>query len=751
MAANALPWLVVHGALIGKLVVVGCALAGPLFLYWLVRAGAARQASRGRAALGAGGHVCRSTERFTDGAVVTLDGRLDSRGDRHRFQDGRSCAAATLQPLVASGAPAEATLEAISVRAEKLRVVLRDTDVSLCGPVEVAVGSHESHANRALHRLDPNIGWRVVGAPHDRDLAAYTHVAPIMRAVERGDRVLVRGVLRARAGIDTSGSPYRKAATRWELHPDANSRASSRVGSEPTGEAMAMVFTGRPRVAVMPRRRYASRAVIGMAAGVVLLAVQGLIALGLAGDAEDMALDGRLSNSDPIALAAVSPVTRHLAMQRIDMWCELEPGQCGHRVEDRVALKLESGQCEQAAEVLLDHGQFERAARRASSCASPQGAHLAGRAYFLAGHFSKASNAFSHARTIREWFNYRGHGRVELVAHILAREWSRAERVAFFYADGDLRVRRRDPATRSALICLGNAFALRSGSRTLSELLDMSEAIPACRLLVAELAVGKIRLDVLEKMVRQWSERRSGVRSGADGDELSRLDTRLDGHPDDERIMLAGLLAIEALADLESHDYDLDQEARDRAVDLVLEIGLTGHGSGSRPLDAATWVITPTLERTIQRLLDVVPVMPEPLVELVDLRSANFDRLFERSDDPAEEARVRRQAEGELLAELGVGDLVHYSHAVDWFESERARTGEVSSEAQEWLRYDSLAPCSASPCSLRAWLWLMRYRQIVAASPAFGELADDPVAAIQTRFRRALDIRYVAVLLSQVP
>jgi hypothetical protein len=139
-----------------------------------------------------------------DGACVTLTGTLDSLGTGcARFEDGASVAVATAAGEL--GAPESPP--ALTVRAERLRLKMRDEIVEIVGPVEVLGGARESRPG-GYQELRPQPRRRLREAAEGGPAPAGDLE---LRSLRAGDRVRVAGVL-LRVDAAKSASGYREAA-----------------------------------------------------------------------------------------------------------------------------------------------------------------------------------------------------------------------------------------------------------------------------------------------------------------------------------------------------------------------------------------------------------------------------------------------------------------------------------------------------------------------------------------------------------
>ncbi|UQA57207.1 hypothetical protein [Polyangium aurulentum] len=210
------------GALVGALVFAAFVLAvgGAL-----LRMRARRLAEAARRSLGEPRGALE--ELGEESGRVTLTGTLETLGSGcARFEDGASVAVATVAGEFATpGNP-----PALTVRAERLRLKMRDGIVEIRGPVEILGGAQESRPGGGYEALRPQARRRLREAAEGGPVPAGDLE---MRSLREGDRVRAMGVL---SRVDDAGgaSGYRDPAARFEL-----------VASKDA--AVILAFEGEPR------------------------------------------------------------------------------------------------------------------------------------------------------------------------------------------------------------------------------------------------------------------------------------------------------------------------------------------------------------------------------------------------------------------------------------------------------------------------------------------------------------------------
>lgn len=217
------PVTALAGALVGALVFAAFVLAvgGAL-----LRLRARRLAEAARRSLG---EARGALEELDEGSgPVTLTGTLETLGSGcTRFEDGTSSAVATVAGEFAlPGSP-----PALTVRAERLRLKMRDGVVEIAGPVEVLGGAQESRPGGGYDALRPQARRRLREAAEGGAVPAGELE---MRSLREGDRVRAVGVL---SRVDDGGgaSGYREAAARFKLVAPSDAAA------------VLLAFEGTPR------------------------------------------------------------------------------------------------------------------------------------------------------------------------------------------------------------------------------------------------------------------------------------------------------------------------------------------------------------------------------------------------------------------------------------------------------------------------------------------------------------------------
>jgi hypothetical protein len=339
----------------------------------------------------------------------------------------------------------------IAVAEEEQRVlVIEEARIALRGTVELLGGAHGLPAGKGL---SPTI-------------------------LREGDRVRLRGLLQHDPVTDRR-LDYRAIERRWELVPEG------------WGDLL-LSFETSSRLGAPSWRQLCE----GAGAGLLIF----LGVLTLAGDlaARATAVPGSAARATTASLITLaSPAHREQALTllagALSQRCNDEYGQEHLDAQLRIADLRED--CGGASDLLLRHGQLERAAQRAHTCGDSRAeAH----AHYLGGHFAQASEALERAveqppRPQAEMSD----AVFALRAHLLARRFALAAREASKAAGA------ADPAVTSAkylayrrttFSCLAEALDRRAqtspaATPTAAETASDREAL-SCRLLHAEATPG---------------------------------------------------------------------------------------------------------------------------------------------------------------------------------------------------------------------------------------------------------------------
>lgn len=478
--------------------------------------------------------MVRHVDDLADGEVQFLIGRVHVAGTPCQSYDrGERVAASTIEcPLDARGRATHGRA-AVTMRrrADRLALTLEGGAVALEGDVEVLVGSRQAHPRQRLHGLPPSLCERVYrDRPASIEPGALLREPPVIRNLAGGETVVVAGRVVADGAAGShrahAGAPYRAAAPqRWTLRP---------VDAGDDRPAITAISREALTVPTSPVLRFGALPLAWTAGALVALAAAGALSLRLAAGAEIVSVPGagadvvhlsqdRLPVRAPwLSVAAATPFHRERALGLL-AGALARSHERGHAItEARVAVAHLRGRCAEAASVLREHQQPERALAVAAQCAASasadavQARHVAGLAWMDLGHYDRASAAFAGLEGVGSdgWPNGQPdgqpdgqpqgwiHDRAErppaldlselAVAHVLAGAWDQAAATLRRLAD------RRDLDTErmAAYACLAEAAAARAGDTAARDVLASrarSFRSPACTLLVADLAEGAAR------------------------------------------------------------------------------------------------------------------------------------------------------------------------------------------------------------------------------------------------------------------
>jgi hypothetical protein len=373
---GSLPWIVVHGETVWRLVFAVAATAFGLGCWALPRVSAWRSARRARGALG----PVTGAGMLEADATVTLAGTLLAGGEPClRVEDGAAAAAATV--AFPDGA--------LSERAASLSLLTGKVKVEIAGDVWVRTGSEEARPGLPPCALDAAAQARLellaLGPDAGSTSRPFRSSNPFrtasFRSLRHGDRVLARGTIR-RVASDEGSLAYREASAAWVLVPIDGSR----------GVELASQDTPRVRG---PAHRVIAR---GTAVLVTLLA----IVSGVVGEV-GLRVVGRATTADPAgvgvaaAVAFATPFQRHRALRLLGMRLHAEG--IAHFSREQLERELATHElrrdCRAAAEVLLGRGHLAWAADRARSCGEHR---LAAAGNYLSGRFEAASDAWAREK-----------------------------------------------------------------------------------------------------------------------------------------------------------------------------------------------------------------------------------------------------------------------------------------------------------------------------------------------------------------
>jgi hypothetical protein len=472
---------------------------------------------RGRLVRGRLGAPAALGRHLGEGARITLAGRLEARGAAcPSFEDGAPVAASTIAARRGSRGGGAVDRGAIDVRAEELVLVTDDgVRVPLEGPVQVVAGARESWPGRRLGSLSVDVCSRiaVAAAPVERSEALASRVV-VMRALRGGDRVRAAGWLVMRSSADAGAQvAYRSPAGRWVLAGEARGAAEAEVRAP-----LSLAHEGRPHVRGPGWRALIAAALVSLATALSGLVVAGGLAL-VQFDEEEAALcafggcaclpDAR--RLDAAVFAAATPFHREEALERIAEALRLMCHQDERLVALRLALAELRGRPWEAAEILLDHQAFERAARAAEAGGDDR---IASEAWLAAGRYVEASDAEARGRSGVPAY---GPGGVTVAAHLLAGKTERAAATARLLSaslrvtDGGDRDGRNDDRAPDALSCLADSIDLQGAPEGLrgiaaDRLADAAEdgaAWRECALLRGALMPVGERADALARLLRE--------------------------------------------------------------------------------------------------------------------------------------------------------------------------------------------------------------------------------------------------------
>jgi hypothetical protein len=343
---NALPWLVVDGALVWRAGLSFCVAAGIAATSLRPRIAAWRAARRVRAALGE-----PHRGPLTGGAVVTLTGTLLAKDERVlRYEDGGEAAAAA-----AAGEPA--------ARAAQLAVLVGDAVIALEGPITLLSGSRESWPGRPVAKLSAAVRERA-GALLE------LHRVPVFRSVAPGDRVRVRGVLREEAAED--GTTYRDAAKRWAFGGD--------------GGPLLLACERAPRVTGPARAAFATPLLYGAAAFLAIFGLGGEAAMTLA-----QMPAGPVAPEKALSFAAATPFRRNDALGALVHALDAQRAADPAALEARDRLHAMRGETAARAEMWIAQGDPQRGADLAARAGRPD---LEAKAWYAIGEFARAEEAW---------------------------------------------------------------------------------------------------------------------------------------------------------------------------------------------------------------------------------------------------------------------------------------------------------------------------------------------------------------------
>lgn len=295
--------------------------------------------------------------------------------------------------------------------------------------------------------------------------------------LQEGDHVRLRGLLQHDPVTDRR-LDYRAMERRWELVPEG------------WGDLL-LSFESSPRLGAPSWRQLSEGAGAGLLLFLALLTFSGEIA------ARASAVPGSAARATTASLITLaSPAHREQALTllagALSQRCDDEYGQAHLDAQLRIADLRED--CDGAIDLLLRHGQLERAAQRAHACGDSR---AEARAHYLGGHFAQASEALERAveqppRPQAE----RSDAVFALRAHLLARRFALAAREASKAAgaaDPTVRSAKQLAYLRTTFSCLAEALDRRAqagpAAPATAETSSDREAL-SCRLLHAEATPG---------------------------------------------------------------------------------------------------------------------------------------------------------------------------------------------------------------------------------------------------------------------
>jgi hypothetical protein len=412
-------------------------------------------------------------QHFQSGAEGVVEGTLRVRGEP--LSGGQAALTIAYQ--------AAQSCDRINLCAANLYLEVRGAnELRIDGELELCTGSREEHQLESLSSLDIEM---VQAAMLANISAAARSDRPSVFEVFDGDRVQLRGTLRAEAGLEGAG--YREQAATYFLE----------AGKEQSAIAAAAQTSGFWKWPGLPAQRNA--VAMALAAFLCLFGLIPAMALRSAEGAEieEDAVnfqDGGLSLS--LKLAALGPWHRENALNRAQQ-VVLHAAPSAKRRHAAIDLFAERGDCLGGARHLEFSSDFEGVLGFLEGCEEAKAfGLLSARALSYLGRFEEAADKFApfSLEELQEW------APLALETMILAHHWKQAESLlrAILKSESDkpvlTPVARFTPATH----CLVDALAMRAGSAVTAATFEREDVTGTCTLLAASQKRSLNRLELLE-------------------------------------------------------------------------------------------------------------------------------------------------------------------------------------------------------------------------------------------------------------